>query len=72
MSEWGVVSIIVFCLFVSFCVQILLCYAIFSVGNRSIADDAEMDNRQLSDIHKTNEGSPCESPSLSNELSNKQ
>ena len=71
MSDWGVVSIIVLCILIGFAVQILLCYAMFYAGNRSAADDTAIDFSQQSLVHKNTEGSPCESPSLSNEhLSN--
>ena len=69
MSDWGIVSIIVLSIFVGFGVQIFLCYAIIYAGNRSSADDTDIDVTQQSEIHKIIEGSPCESPSLSNEHS---
>jgi hypothetical protein len=70
MSDWGIVSIIVLCILIGFAVQILLCYAMFYAGNRSAADDTAIDFSQQSVVHKNTEGSPCESPSLSNENSN--
>lgn len=69
MSYWGIVSIIVLCILIGFAVQILLCYVMFYAGNRSTADNTDIDVTQQSEIHKNNEGSPCESPSLSNEQS---
>lgn len=69
MSDWGIVSIIVLCILIGFAVQIWLCYAMFYSGNRSTADDTNINVTQQSEIHKNNEGSPCESPSLSNEQS---
>ena len=71
MSDWSFVLIIVLCILIGFVVQIYLCYVIFYAGNRSVADDTDIVVTQKSEIHKNNEGSPCESPSLSNEhLSN--
>lgn len=70
MSDWGIVSIIVLSIFVGFGVQIFLCYAIIYAGNRSAADDTAIDFSQQSVVHKNTKGSPCESPSLSNENSN--
>lgn len=72
MSDWGIVSIIVLGTLAGFIVQILICYALFYAGNRSISDDVnidDIDNSQQSKIHKINKGSPCESPSLSKEHS---
>lgn len=69
MSDWDIVSIIVLCILIVFAVQILLCYAMFYSGNRSTADDTNINVTQQSEIHKNNEESPCESPSLSNEQS---
>ncbi len=69
MSDWGIVSIIVLCILIGMNVQILLCYAMFYVVNRSANDDTDIDVTKQSEIHKDNEGSPCESPSLSNEQS---
>jgi len=54
MSDWGVVSIIVLCILIGFVVQILLCYAMFYAGNRSTADDTDIDVTQQSEIHKNN------------------
>ncbi len=69
MSDWGIVSIIVLCILIGLGLQILLCYATLYVGNRSIADDTDINVTQLNEIHKNNEGSSCETPPLSNEHS---
>ena len=69
MSDWGIVSIIVLCILIGFAVKILLCFATFYTGNRSAADDTDIDVTKQSEIRKINEGSPCESPSPSNEQS---
>lgn len=53
MSDWGIVSIIVLCILIGLAVQILLCYAMFYAGNRSTADDTDIDVTQQSEILKT-------------------
>lgn len=69
MSEWGIVTIIVLCILVNIVIQMMLCYTVIYAGNRSVADDTNIELSQRSVIHNYNEGSPCESPSLSDEHS---
>ena len=52
MSDRGIVSIIVLCNLIGIAVQILLCFAIFYIGNRSANDDTDIDVTKQSEIRK--------------------